>query len=406
MISYYEALQFIFDFMATRSLKAEKVSVLDSVGRVCSADVPARIDNPPFDNSAMDGFAVRLSDFKAGRLPEPFSLPLSGTLAAGQSAEGLELNGGCWEVMTGAPLPAGTDAIVPIEEVKAGDHKVVFSSLPKAGQHIRSAGEDFRSGSVLVQKGRRLTPLHILPLAAAGVSDIQVFKKPKILFLATGAEIIDQPETALKKGQIYNSNQPYAHAFLEALGAEVQTAGSLGDDPAAFSKELAKGQSEGFDIVVSSGAVSAGKYDFVKEALTAGGGQILYHKVRIKPGKPNLLARLPSGIPYFGLPGNPIATAAGLRFFVREAIRILLQEPQERPIYALSAANLPKKPGLHLILKSALEYDIDGRAEFRVLDGQESFKTRPFLDMNGWAHIPEDHGEIKKGDVFKVYPAI
>ncbi len=406
MIAYHDALRVISDLIQPRSLDVETVSLGSAVGRVCADDIQARVDNPPFHNTAMDGFAVRLSDFKAARFPEPFMLPLSGIVAAGQGVEGLDFERGCWQVMTGAAIPFDTDSVVPIEDVQVTADRVIFASLPKAGAHIRRAGEDFKFGSPLVQRGQYLTPLHILPLATAGVPALRVYKKPKILFLSTGDEVIDDPAMALGPGQIYNSNGPFAQSYLQALGAEVHAIHALRDDPNMFTKTLTDAQAHGFDLIVSSGAVSAGTYDFVNEALKAIGANILYHKVRIKPGKPNLLAHLPSGIPYFGLPGNPVATAVGLRFFVREALRVLQRQPPEKPLFAHCMTSLSKKSGLHLILKCVLNHTENGQVSFEILDGQESFKTRPFLTMNAWAHIPEDYSEIVQNDLFEVYPAI
>lgn len=404
MISYHEALRLISGLAQSRSLGTEPVSLADAVGRVCSDEVKAGIDNPPFDNAAMDGFAVCLSDFQTACFPEPHILKISGILAAGQNASGLVCEGGCWQVMTGAPFPSNADAIVPVEEVKIDADRVTFSALPKIGQHIRRVGEDFKSGTTLLHRGQHITPLHILPLATAGFSHIQIFKKPKVLYLSTGAEIIDNLDSTLGAGQIFNSNKPFAQAYLQTVGADVRTINTLGDDPNLFVKVLDKAQSDGFDVVVSSGAVSAGKYDFVLETLKAIGADVLYHKVRMKPGKPNLLARLPSGAPYFGLPGNPVATAVGLRFFVREALRVMQRQPQEKPIFAACTINLLRKPGLHLILKSALTYSEAGQVRFEILDGQESFKTSPFLTMNSWAHIPEEHVQINEGQIFQVFP--
>jgi molybdopterin molybdotransferase len=405
MISYSDALQIIRDTASCRKLATETVSLENAIGRVCAEDLTAALDIQPFDNAAMDGFAVRVDNLARASEANPVHLKQSGVIGAGQSVLGKHIEGGsCWHVMTGASLPKGTEGIVPIEDVVIEGETVIFIRPPKQEQHIRRAGQDFRKGSIIALTGERISPAHILPLGTLGISRFAVSKKPRVLFISTGTEVVDDLNTSLGEGQIYNSNKPYASAFLRACGAEIDLSKTIRDDQDSFLGALKAAEEEGYDMVVSSGAVSAGTYDFVKAGLEKFGAEILYHKIKLKPGKPNLFARLPGGALYFGLPGNPVATSVGLRFFVAEALRVLQGQKQESPVFARAMNRFSKKPGLHMVLKSRLESWEDGSLSVDILDGQESFMVSPFLMMNGWLHVPEDTETIKAGDVVEIYP--
>jgi molybdopterin molybdotransferase len=405
MITYMQALQIIRDTASRMRLETERIALADAVGRVCAQDVCAGFDVQPFDNAAMDGFAVRLASFTAGA--PAARLKKAGVIAAGMTrAQAVVVEGCCWHVMTGAPLPAGTEAVVPVESTAPDGDFVVFSENPAAGQHIRYAGEDFRRGAPVLVGGEKICAAHILPLATLGIAELVVYRKPRVLFIPTGDEVVDDLRKELRDGEIYNANRYYASAFLAACGAQVTVHDTVRDDPARFAAALQDAETGKYDIVVSCGAVSAGSFDFVREGLEKSGARILYHKIRLKPGKPNLLAELPSGAVYFGLPGNPAATAVGLRFFVAEALRVSTNQKPEPPVYARMMNAFSKKPGLHMTLKGRLEYWEDGSITVDILDGQESFRVSPFLSMDCWIQVPEDRATVKSGEVVEVYPLL
>lgn len=405
MITYSEALQIIRDSASRMRAQTERIVLADAVGRVCAEDVSARLDVQPFDNSAMDGFAVRLADFPA--MTTGVRLRKAGIIGAGPLSKGAVFKDGCcWQLMTGAPLPAGTEAIVPIENTAVDGEFVLFSEKPVAGQHIRYAGEDFRKGAPVLSAGDKVSVRHILPLATLGIADIVVYKKPRVLFIPTGEEIVDDLRKDLRNGEIYNANRFYAFSFLTACGVDVSIHDTIRDDPESFSAALRIAESERYDIIASSGAVSAGSFDFVRGGLEKAGARILYHKIKLKPGKPNLLVELASGGLYFGLPGNPVATAVGLRFFVTEALRVSGKQKPEIPVYARAMNAFSKKPGVHMVLKGKLEYWEDGSITVDILDGQESFRVSPFLSMDCWVHVTEERTAIKSGEIVEVYPLL
>lgn len=401
MISYEEAKKIVQNSGRRLGCKTEKVDLCKAVRRVCAENIRASLDIQPFDNSAMDGFAVRLSDLKdSGGV-----LRKSGIVAAGDPV--LEKNiavGTCVQVMTGAPVPPDAEAVVPVENIKIEGENILFASRPEAGANIRNAGEDFRKGVKVLEIGQAIHSQHIMPLAALGIGMIEVFKKPRAAFISTGRELVDDLSESLKPGQIYNSNRPYALAALDSMGIDCVSAQTTTDDPEKFELILKDIMAQDVEAVISSGAVSAGSFDFVRAALEKIGAEIIFHKVKIKPGKPNLFARLPNGVLYFGLPGNPVATAAGLRFFVQPCLQAMMGMEDESPVRGIVTEDLKKRSGLKMFLKARAESREDGALDVQLLEGQESFMVSPFLRMNCWAVVPEENAEIKARDCVDLYP--
>ena len=401
MISYKEAKQIVQDSGRRYGCKTETIDLRNAAGRVSAENLRAPLDIQPFDNSAMDGFAVRLDDLKEGG----GVLRKSGIVAAGDPVPEKNIEAGtCVQIMTGAPLPPGAEAVVPVEDVTTEDRKIIFSAPPKSGANIRKAGEDFKKGADVLKAWQMIHPQHIMPLAALGIDRIEVYKKPRVAFVSTGRELVDDLSQDLNPGQIYNSNRPYALAALDSMGVDCVFAQTVADDPAQFESVLKKIMAQDVGLVISSGAVSAGAFDFVRAALEKTGAEILFHKVKIKPGKPNLFARLPGGALYFGLPGNPVATAAGLRFFVQPCLRAMIGMEEEKPVRGIAVENFEKRSGLKMFLKARAESRGDGTLAAHLLEGQESFMVSPFLRMNCWAVAPEESEEIKAGDSVDLYP--
>ena len=407
MISFETAQKIIRERTSAYRLDTEVIALHGAAGRVCAEEVLAPLAMQPFDNSAMDGFAVRICDLEEASENSPVVLEKSGVIAAGDPVPEEALRAGkCIHIMTGASVPKGANAVVPIENVDVQDSKITFKSVPEPMANIRRAGEDFQKGDEILKTGDALGVTHILPLATLGISQLRVFKKPKVAFMATGREIVDDLSTPLESGQIYNSNRPYALAMLEALGCDVLPCETVRDDLDSFCKKMENLMSENCDIIISSGAVSAGEFDFVKEGLEKIGAEIVFHKVKLKPGKPNLFAILPNGAFYFGLPGNPVASAVGLRFFIVSALRAMMRQETEKPLHAHAMTKFSKKSGLHMILKGKSESWEDGTRSVDILDGQASFMVSPFLEMNCWVYVPEALETIKPGDVVEFYPLL
>lgn len=391
MISYDAALAILRQAGAEKPLAAEAVPLTAVSGRVSAADVYAPIAHQLFDNSAMDGYALRAAD--AGK-----PLTETGRIAAGDGQRPPPVGAGqCYAIMTGAPLPEGCDAVVPIERVVKKGGKIRVEGAVKEGDFIRRAGADYQVGDVVLRKGARLGAGQVLALATLGVGMVGVVQQPRIALLSTGAEVVDELQAALNPGQIYNATKPFLIARLAEMGCRAYSALSVGDNASAYEEELFR-VAENVDVIVSTGAVSMGEHDFVPEVLERLGAEVLFHKVAIRPGKPVLFARFPGGALFVGLPGNPASTATGWRFFVQPLLRAMQGQEAEQPGYGVVKTAWRKGDiPLRFFMRAHIGYNADGQCEVEILPHQPSFKVSPFVDTQGWAVIPEDVSELPAG---------
>ncbi len=403
MISYATALQHILQ--GCQPLPPERVPLGQVLGRVLAQDVHAGEDLPPFDNSAMDGFAIAGggTELAAGQ-----AFAVAGSHAAGD-ALAVYADDAC-EIMTGASLPDGLDSVVPVEQVSVLERdsdgrplRIRLEAAVPAGAHVRRRGEDVALGERVAIAGTQLTPESHMLLAALGVATLAV--RPRVLaaLFTTGRELIDDPAQPLLPGQIRNSNGPYLADRLDQAGGCMVHRETVGDDAGAFTAALERGLAAGAQVVLSTGAVSMGRHDFVPDALRALGAEIVFHKVAIRPGKPLLFARLPGGQLYFGLPGNPVSSAVGMRFFVEPALRAMLGLPQEQPLLLPLAADARKKPGLQFFLKARAALDAGARLQVEVLAGQESFRIKPLVAANAWAVLGAEADILPAGTLVPVF---
>jgi molybdopterin molybdotransferase len=405
MISYEDTIAIVREYGSDKILQHETVKLSEIVDRVCAENIVAPLNIQPFNNSAMDGFAIRADDIANASNETPTKLEVYGRIAAGDGPAAHVLpSGACIEIMTGAPVPEGADSVVPVELVDISNDNIIFKEAIKTGANVRMAGEDFKSGMEVLNKGDLLKAQHILVLATLGVSQVKLYRKPKVALISTGKELVDDFEHELKPGQIYNSNGPYLHASLLSMGAEVCPYATIKDEEGAFVKSVKDAIDKDVDVIISTGAVSAGKYDFIRGSLEEMGAKILFHKVRIRPGKPVLFARLPGGTLFFGLPGNPVAGAAGLRFFVKPLLNAMSELPVEKPVKAILQNDYSKaKSEFRFFMKAICSYSSTGNAEVEIMDGQKSFMVRPFLKANSWAVMPEGASRMQAGDVIDTY---
>ena len=395
-LSYQAALRIVLE--ASTPPAAEACSIAACLGRSLAAPVISTVQLPPFDNSAMDGFALQgNSSVAAGT-----ELDIEGEQAAGDGIA--SARAGAWEIMTGARVPDGLDRVIPVEQTeRLSATRIRLLADVTAGQNVRRAGSDVAQGAAMLSAGTVLQPQHLMLLAALGAATVQVNARPRVAVICTGRELVDDPMQPLAPGQIRNSNGPFLAARLPLAGAQVVRVETVGDDADAFEAALRRALDEGAKLIVTSGAVSMGRYDFVPQALAKLGAQTLFHKVAIRPGKPLLFARLPDGALLFGLPGNPIAVAVGLRFFVEPALRVMLGLPAETPYRAPLRHAYNKKPRLRFHLKSRLTLDAQGRLAVDVLDGQESYRIAPLSEANAWAVVPADVDALPAGALVDVY---
>lgn len=399
MITYDEALAVL---RTAEPLASTVLSVTDACGYSLAESLASPAQLPSFANSAMDGFAVRTSDLASASAALPVILSFTGSVVAGD--EPTVGSGGAFEIMTGAPLPRGYDAVVKKEEVVVENHTVRFSAPIVKGCNIRQAGEDFGAGDTIATPGTLLDPYHVMALAAVGIDRVAVHRRPTITVFSTGRELSDDPKKPLHPGQIRNANGPYLIAALRELSYRPHYGGTIADDPEQFATRLKQALPKA-DVVLSTGAVSAGKHDFIPDCLRKMGARIIFHKLAIRPGKPILYARFPGGPHYFGLPGNPISVAVGVRFFVLPLLRRLQAiEPAEQPVIARLLHPFKKKSGLRFFCKAHLSTTADADVHLEILTGQESFRIQPMLKANAWAVFTEAQTDAAVGQTVPVYP--
>jgi molybdopterin molybdotransferase len=403
MISFEQAQRTIL--AACRRLPVELIASAQAFGRVLAEDIASAEDLPPFDNSAMDGFALVCggTTLAVGR-----EFEVTGAIAAGDAPQ--TQGAGAVEIMTGAPMPEGFDGILPVEQAEvlargADARPTRIRTLAEVvpGVHIRRRGQDVARGQAVLPSGTRIDASSRMLLAALGIADVRVSARPRVAILCTGRELLDDPRQTLAPGQIRNSNGPFLADRLASLGAEVCLRETLPDDTKPFLAAVQRAIDARADIVISTGAVSMGRYDFVPDSLRELGAEIVFHKVAIRPGKPLLFARLPSGALFFGLPGNPISSAVGLRFFVQPALRAMQGFPVETPLRLPLATAFEKKAGLRFLLKARVNVTAIGGLEVQLLHGQESFRIQPMLTANAWAVLPEAVEKFSAGELLDMF---
>lgn len=341
MVSVEKAVDIILANSA--ALSDESVQLFDVPGRFLKEDVIAREHIPPADNSAMDGYAVIAMDTRGASVESPVSLEIIDEVKAGDPADGITVNkGGAARIMTGAPLPSGADTVVIFEDTREEQGKVHIFAEYAAGENIRRAGEDIARGSVVLRDGQRLGPAEMGLLASLNLQKVQVYRQPRVAIVSTGDEI-SEVGAELEKGHIRNSNAYTLYGEILNYGAVPHYLGIARDDPVKTRNLLMEALR--YDICVTTGGVSLGRYDFVKEAVTGLGVEILFDTINMKPGKPCVFGKKGSTL-FFGLPGNPVSTMVSFVQFVRPAIlRMMGARHIEKPLVrAILEEGIRKKP--------------------------------------------------------------
>lgn len=402
MISYLEALELIRTH--AQLYHCEQVSLQDACGRISAEDIYSTIDLPSFNNSAMDGFALKAIDTLSATKVNPVKLRVGTTLAAGSDLQNLEL-ADCTAIMTGAAVPDAYNAIIPIEQVQViheGEHKyILVSDAVKLSANLRFAGEDVTQGSLIVRASQQLRPQDIMLLAACGVASVMVYSQITIALATSGEEISDEYNQTLNFGQIYNANAPLLQNLATSPVFDLKYHGIIGDKRSELIELINTSQAQ---IIITTGAVSMGEWDFIPETLREIGAEIIFHKTAIRPGKPILFAKLTDGRYFFGLPGNPVSSFVGWRFFVIPLIRAILGKASEKSATALASTNFNKKHRLRQFLKANLSID-DGVAQLTISRDQESFKIAPLTSSNVWVIATEEQ-QINVGDKVQFVPLI
>jgi molybdopterin molybdotransferase len=369
-------------------LPSAAVPLMDSLGLTLADDMTSAVSLPRFDNSAMDGYAVRVADLAT----LPATLPVVGEIGAGQAGVTSIASGEAAKIMTGAPVPAGADAVVPYEWTDRGESTVVIEQAPAPGQHVRPAGEDVRAGDVVLPAGTVLEPRHLGLLASIGHATVTCARRPRVVVVSTGSEL-REPGAELAADSIYEGNSYLLAGAALRAGAEVHRLGIVPDDPDAFLAALRAALPDA-DLVVTSGGVSQGDYDVVKAALRPL-GTVWFGGVAMQPGKPQGYGRV-DGTPVFTLPGNPVSSYISFQVFVLPALhRMLGREAvaSSWPTARLAEPVVSSPAGRRQFLRGVLR---DG--ELHQVGGPGSHLIRALAVSDALIIVPEEATSLAAGD--------
>ncbi len=382
--------------------EAESVATRAALGRVLAEDIVPAIDVPAHDNSAMDGYAVRAADLKAGA---EVALKEIGTAFAGRPFGGGVGAGECVRVMTGAVMPKGADTVVIQEAVRKESAGIVMPAGQKAGQNMRYAGEDLKTGVPVLRAGDAVRAAELGLIASLGIAEVRVKRKLRVAFFSTGDELssIGAP---LAEGQIYDSNRYTLHGMLARLGVEIFDLGVVRDDPALLEAAFRKAAASA-DAIVTTGGVSVGEADFVK-ALMAKLGEVLFWTIAMRPGRPMAFGRIEAGgdsAYLFGLPGNPVAVMVTFYQFVREALLYLSGRSGELVLPLLqvpAAVPMRKIPGRTEYQRGVVEGSVKSGFTVRPTGAQGSGVLRSMAEANCFIVLEHERGAVKAGELVSV----
>jgi len=376
----------------------ENQPLRSTLGRVLAQDIISPCNVPNHDNSAMDGYALNSADFPQHGL---VTLTIAGAAFAGKPFEGSIKSRECVRIMTGAGIPAGANAVVIQEQVQSNGKQISFSTIPKAGQNVRRAGEDLQLGQVVLPAGHIMRPADLGLIASLGIGEIKVFRRLRVAFFSTGDELASIGNT-LKSGQVYDSNRYTLYGMLARMGVDVVDLGMVPDDPTLLEQTLLDASSN-VDVILTSGGVSVGEADYMKQLLNQL-GQVVFWKISLKPGRPLAYGKI-GNAHYFGLPGNPVAVMVTFYQFVREALLVLMGRPNPAPLPLLSVTctePLKKASGRTEFQRGILYPDANGIWLVRPTGNQGSGILRSMSEANCFIVLPEHCGNVGAGETVQV----
>jgi len=400
---------------ALNKLKRNKISIIDeivsikeSLNRVSTSDIVSPVNYPVCDNTSFDGYAVNSKETKSLSSKNIKKFKIIKTIAAGDNPNIKKIpKHSTIEVMTGTIIQKPFDTIIPIEQIHFFPHKskakyIILKNKLKKNEYIRPAGSDFKKKDKIVKKGQLINSTHILAFKTLGIEKILVKKKPKVVFYPTGNELSDNKK--IPNWKIRNSNTNYLDSFTKNLPINFIVKKILRDNESiVFKKEIQKNMKSKSDLVITSGAVSAGKFDFIPNIVKQFKLKSIFKGVNIRPGKPIMFAKFNNNMCFFGLPGNPISSAACFRFFVLPLIFKSLGTTLEKPIVAKLKYKFSKKKFFTRFIKGKLIFTKKGEAEFEVFKGQESYKIGSFTKSNAWGVFKDGVSKFKKGAYIECY---
>ncbi|MEX1248664.1 MAG: gephyrin-like molybdotransferase Glp [Anaerolineales bacterium] len=407
MLSVAEARQRLLDALPVCS--AERVPLSQAGSRVLAQDVCAEADSPRFANSSMDGFAIRAADVSGASEKEPVGLKVIGDVPAGAPFEGSVQAGQAVRIMTGAPMPAGANAVVPVEDTdtavaEAGarlPEDVLVNRQVEANENVRPAGQDFRRGNLLLSAGSRVRPQELALLAMQGKAEVELYRKPRVAILSSGNELVSVGDELIP-GKIYETNSFALAALVESCNAEAILMGIARDELQDVQLHLGRALEAGADLILTSAGVSVGAFDYLREAVLSR-GQLDFWKVNMRPGKPFAFGRY-ADMPYIGLPGNPVSAFVGFQVFVRPALHKLAgMRAWQRPVISARLLERVSSDGRESYLRVQIKNQGEGPAV--LLTGhQGSGNLYSLVRADGLMVVPAGLKELSAGSLVEVWP--
>ena len=377
--------------------ETQLVPLRESLGRVLAQSIISPFNVPNHDNSAMDGYAFNADDLQTGET----RLNIIGTAYAGKAFEDSVSKGECVRIMTGAVIPAGADTVIMQEKVRVTDNHILFTEAPKRHMNKRCAGEDLKLGQEVLPASRLMRAADLGLIASLGIGEVEVYRKLRVAFFSTGDELtsIGQP---LAPGQVYDSNRYTLFGMLTRMDVDILDMGVVRDDPAVLEQTLIEASTKA-DVIITSGGVSVGEADYMKQLLEKL-GQVLFWKIAMKPGRPLAYGKV-GNAHYFGLPGNPVAVMVTFYQFVREAMLVLMGQPEPAPLplfEVITTENIRKLPGRTEFQRGILFTGNDGKWKVRPTGNQGSGILRSMSEANCFIVLDEYVGDMPAGSAVKV----
>ena len=403
MISYQSSKKILSK--AIIKIKDENIKSVNSLNRILSENIYSNINYPSGNNAAFDGYAINSKDTNLVKKNFPQQFKIIGSVAAGAKPFKKKIEKfGAVEIMTGGIIPKGFDTIIPIEQIVFYPNKnnkkcIIITKKIKKYNHVRFAGSDYKKKELVIKKNTIIQPNHILALKTLGITSIKVKKRINILFFSTGNEISNKDDIPYWK--VRNSNSHYIKNLSDNFLFSFKDGGILKDNhQKIYKSKINKMLKSNIDIIITSGAVSAGKFDYIPSIVKSFKLSNYFKGVAIRPGKPILFAKIKGKQKaIFGLPGNPMSSAACFRFFVYPYIESILGISNEKPLKATLKKDFLKKKNFTRFAKSKLSTTKNGKIEVEILKGQESFRIKSFVKSNIWALLSAGKSKFKKGEI-------
>ena len=403
MLTVPEAVREISEGIQPREI--ERVPLLDVLGRVLATNAIAPYTLPQWDNSAMDGYAVRAADIEAATADHPVALPVLGTVAAGAFADRHVGAGEAMRIMTGAPIPEGADTVVRVEDTDAGIERVTIRNARDARKNIRPRGEDFREGTVVVPAGTPLGAAQLGVLASLGYRDVDAHRRPVVAIAGSGDELVDLDrfDEVIAGRKIVGSNRYTLDALVRQSGGIPKHLGNALDTPESLRAVLE--QSRGCDLLVTSAGASVGEFDYTRQVLESLGAVLKFWRVRMRPGAPLGFGTL-DGMPWIGLPGNPVSAMVTFELFARPVIRRMLGHSRlyRRPLSAVLEEPVTTGARLMHFLRAITRVRDDGLLAVRLTGPQGSGILTSMSQANALLVVPEDRSRVEAGERLNVLP--